>query len=227
MIQKMLEDEDSGDRFIRNLVVFTVSCLIRGDQSIRSNFKILLSLVKVEDIKNLNWCKYTRRSLMDAGEEWQVHPSRMFSRALLFLMICYFDRVQFKGQVLDTVYPTLRIWDKEKIDKRVKDERKLGFGLGKVMPRIMPVEEAEEKEESDEEREEEKEDDGMLTKEDCVKEIVAVAQKFSDAFIELTKLTSTISKKFPNSDILKKIYLTTADYFIRQANGKENEPEKE
>ncbi|CAH9068265.1 unnamed protein product [Cuscuta europaea] len=59
----------------------------------------------------------------------------------------------------------------------------------------------------------------MLSKEDCVKEIIAVAQKFSDAFVEFSKLPSTIAKKFPNSDILKKIYLTTADYFINQANG--------
>ncbi|CAH9086164.1 unnamed protein product, partial [Cuscuta europaea] len=145
---------------------------------------------------------------MDAGEEWQAYPSRMFTGPLLFLMICYFDRVQFKGQVLDNVFPTIKFWTKDRIDKRVKDERKLGFGLGKVKPRIMPVEE-----------ETEQKGDELLTKEECVKEIVAVAQKFSDAFVEFSKLPSTISKKFPNSDILKKIYLTTCDYFINQANG--------
>ncbi|CAH9100631.1 unnamed protein product [Cuscuta europaea] len=95
------------------------------------------------------------------------------------------------------------------------------------MPRIMSVEVEEDIEEREEEKDEQTEDDEMLTKEDCVKEIVAVAHKFSDAFIEFSKLPSTISKKFPNSDILKKIYLTTADYFIHQANGKEKDVEKE
>ncbi|CAH9082352.1 unnamed protein product [Cuscuta europaea] len=141
MIEKILQDDDDGDKFIRIFVIFTVSCLIRGNQSVNNNFKILLSLVNVGEIKNLNWCKYTRQSLMDAGEEWQAYPPRMFTGPLLFLMICYFDRVQFKGQILDNVFPTIKFWTKDRIDKRVKDERKLGFGLGKVKPRIMHVEE--------------------------------------------------------------------------------------
>ncbi|CAH9136925.1 unnamed protein product [Cuscuta epithymum] len=226
MIEKIVADTDTGDRFIRNFVVFTVSCLIRGNQSVRSNFKILLSLVNVADIPKMNWCNYTRRSLMDAGEEWQANQSKMFSGPLLFLMICYFDRVQFKGQLLETAYPTIRIWDKERIDKRVKDERKVGFGLGKVTQRILTVEEDDEEKKGGKE-DEENEDDEMLSKEDCVKKIIAVAQKFSDAFVEFSKLPSAISKRFPNSDILKKIYLTTADYFIRQGNGKEQATENE
>ncbi|CAH9119977.1 unnamed protein product [Cuscuta europaea] len=228
MIQKIIDDNDCGDVFKRNFVVFTVSCLIRGNQSIKSNFKILLSLIKVNEIKNLNWCKYARRSLMDAGEEWQAQPTKMFTGPLLFLMICYFDRVQFKGQILDTLYPTIRIWSKERIEKRIKDERKLGFGLGKVIPRIMIAdEEKEEREENEEANTEQNEDEEMISKEDCVKEIIVVAQKFSDAFVEFSKLPATISKRFPNSDILKKIYLTTADYFFRQANGSAKESEKE
>ncbi|CAH9097042.1 unnamed protein product, partial [Cuscuta europaea] len=131
----------------------------------------------------------------------------MFSGPLLFLMICYFDRVQFKGQIMQSAYPTIRIWDKERIDKRVKDERKVGFGLGKVTKRIITVEEEDKDEEEAGKEDEENEDAEMLSKEDCVKEIIAVAQKFSDAFVEFSKLPSTIAKKFPNSDILKKIYL--------------------
>ncbi|CAH9122132.1 unnamed protein product, partial [Cuscuta epithymum] len=227
MIEKIVADTDSGDRFIRNFVVFTVSCLIRGNQSVRSNFKILLSLVNVADIPKMNWCNYTRRSLIDACEEWQANQSKMFSGPLLFLMICYFDRVQFKGQITQTAYPTIRIWGKEKIDKRVKDERKVGFGLGKVTKRIIIVEDEDEDEEKQGKEDEENEDAEMLSKEDCVKEIIAVAQKFSDAFVEFSKLPSTISKRFPNSDILKKIYMTTADYFIKQANGKEQANENQ
>nr|GMD95748.1 uncharacterized protein LOC109168056 [Ipomoea batatas] len=52
------ERKDHGDMFKRDFVVFVVSSLFKGHAKWTSNFKILYSLMDVNNIKNLNWLQF-------------------------------------------------------------------------------------------------------------------------------------------------------------------------
>ena len=63
MGEELLKRGDYEDEFKRDFVVFLVSSMIKGHQSRKANYKILLSLIDVNQIKNLNWCHFTIKAL--------------------------------------------------------------------------------------------------------------------------------------------------------------------
>ena len=66
---------DYGDDFKRDFVVFVVSSMLKGHQSKMSNYKILYSLINVNEIRNLNWCLYTLKSFSTSVEKWKKKPT--------------------------------------------------------------------------------------------------------------------------------------------------------
>ncbi|GFQ01367.1 hypothetical protein PHJA_002280600 [Phtheirospermum japonicum] len=146
MADKIIERVDYGDWFIRDVVVFSMSSIIKGHTNRRSNYKILYSLIDVNIIKDLNWCAYTLTSLLGAIESWKNNPTSNFTSPLIFLLVMfqlsYLDRVQFKGRHVDRTLSMLSCWNSQAIRERVRDElRAGGFGKGLVLKRIRRAQE--------------------------------------------------------------------------------------
>ncbi|XP_031124294.1 uncharacterized protein LOC116027004 [Ipomoea triloba] len=127
----------SGDMFKRDFVLFIVSTMLCGHQDRCCNFRILKSLIDLDQIKTYNWCAYTHKSMVDSIQSFQKNDKQFFTGPVAFILLVYFDRVQFKGMRVDRTYPTIIGWSAELARKRVKEENKAGsFGRGTVLPRI-------------------------------------------------------------------------------------------
>lgn len=87
MPAKMIERGDSGDWFKRDFVIMLVSSLLKGNQSRKAAYKVLYSLGDVSKIKDLNWCEYTFKSLIDSAISWKKKPESFFCGPALFLMV--------------------------------------------------------------------------------------------------------------------------------------------
>jgi len=88
MLNKIVERQDSGDMFKRDFVIFVVTTLIRGYKNTFCNYRILHSLQDVSKIKELNWCAYTIKSLLDTAETWKSNHDTSYSGPATFLMVC-------------------------------------------------------------------------------------------------------------------------------------------
>ncbi|XP_031124233.1 uncharacterized protein LOC116026948 [Ipomoea triloba] len=143
MLNKIVERQDSGDMFKRDFVIFVVTTLIRGYKNTFCNYRILYSLQDVSKIKEMNWCAYTIKSLLDIAETWKSNNDSSYSGPATFLMLSYLDRVQIRGLVLTQNPPTIREWTTKDIKATLAMHRKPGkYGRGKVIDRRpMPEEE--------------------------------------------------------------------------------------
>ena len=63
MGEEIVARGDYADEFKRDFVVFVVFSMIKGHQDRKANYKILYSLINVNEIRNRNWCLYTLKSL--------------------------------------------------------------------------------------------------------------------------------------------------------------------
>ncbi|XP_031096858.1 uncharacterized protein LOC116001099 [Ipomoea triloba] len=134
---QILKRGDHGDMFKRDFVLFIVSAMLCGHQDRCCNFRILKSLIDLDQIKTYNWCAYTHKSMVDSIQSFQKNDKQFFTGPVAFILLVYFDRVQFKGMRVDRTYPTIVGWSAELARKRVKEENKAGsFGRGTVLPRI-------------------------------------------------------------------------------------------
>ncbi|XP_031106287.1 uncharacterized protein LOC116010934 [Ipomoea triloba] len=133
MPAKMIERGDSGDWFKRDFVILLVSSILKGNQSRNAAYKVLYSLADVSKIKDLNWCEYTFKSLIDSVESWKKKPNAFFCGPALFLMLTYLDRLEFNGKKIQRITPAITSWTEEKVNERIKSEVLFGqFGRGKV-----------------------------------------------------------------------------------------------
>ncbi|XP_031094307.1 uncharacterized protein LOC115998789 [Ipomoea triloba] len=134
---QILKRGDHGDMFKRDFVLFIVSAMLCGHQDRCCNFRILKSLINLDQIKTYNWCAYTHKSMVDSIQSFQKNDKQFFTGPVAFILLVYFDRVQFKGMRVNRTYPTIVGWSAELARKRVREENKAGsFGRGTVLPRI-------------------------------------------------------------------------------------------
>ncbi|XP_056682536.1 uncharacterized protein [Spinacia oleracea] len=77
----------SGDDFKRSFVVFFVSSCLNGHKSAKCNYKILFSLMRTNEISQLNWCQYTLKKLVEAVVCWRENPTPNFKGSVIFLMV--------------------------------------------------------------------------------------------------------------------------------------------
>lgn len=81
----ILESEDYGPNFIRNLLVYIINSLItcRGNDSVCLD--MLPHLQDVDKIHELNWCEYVMDKLSETREKWQ--PGNPFYGPILFIIV--------------------------------------------------------------------------------------------------------------------------------------------
>ncbi|KAJ8435402.1 hypothetical protein Cgig2_009653 [Carnegiea gigantea] len=111
--------------------------LDRGDHG--DKFKRDFSLVDVNQIVKYNWCAFLLQCLNDTVVEWKQNRTRYFRGPLLFLMLFYLDRLEFRGKRRkDRWFPMAMHWTTYAIEQRNKDEKEFSgeYGRGKTIHRI-------------------------------------------------------------------------------------------
>jgi len=87
LLSQMKSQKQGGDLFKRNFIVYLVSTLIKGHQSLRVNHIVIKSLVNLEEVKGLNWCEFTLDSLITCTDKWKRQPKGLYRGPILFLMV--------------------------------------------------------------------------------------------------------------------------------------------
>nr|GMC77925.1 hypothetical protein DM860_011184 [Ipomoea batatas] len=95
VIKAMLSCEDGGLWFKRHFILLVCSLFIDTPQNGYVRPHIFHHLVDVDQIKNLNWCDYVLRSLMDSQLAWAKSSKALFTGSLLFFD---FDQRQRSGK---------------------------------------------------------------------------------------------------------------------------------
>ncbi|KAJ8426863.1 hypothetical protein Cgig2_008658 [Carnegiea gigantea] len=86
MVDRILDRGDHGDEFKRDFVLYIISTCIIGSMNGDCFFRILNSLVDVNQIVEYNWCAFLLQCLNDTVVEWKQNRTRYFRGPLLFLM---------------------------------------------------------------------------------------------------------------------------------------------
>ncbi|XP_031131949.1 uncharacterized protein LOC116033338 [Ipomoea triloba] len=204
MPAKMIERGDSGDWFKRDFVIMLVSSLLKGNQSRNAAYKVLYSLADVSRIKDLNWCEYTFKSLIDSAESWKKKPNAYFCGPALFLMLTYLDRLEFKGKKIQRIAPAITSWTEEKVKERIKSEVLSGqFGRGKVIPRF----------ERKEERVHERIDENVQAElsDESLKKVTSVLRKMADTVVEFAEVMAEIGNTRTGGGIIKRTFENIAE----------------
>ncbi|KAJ8428962.1 hypothetical protein Cgig2_003293 [Carnegiea gigantea] len=126
MDEVILERGGCGHEFIADFITYAISSCIMGNANGTCHFRVVTYLWNIDEIQKYNWCAYTMKCLNDAVIEWRKDKSRFFTRSLLFLMLFYLDRVQFRGRKVVRSFSIIINWDTEKVRNRVKDEQLAG-----------------------------------------------------------------------------------------------------
>ena len=90
---QILERRDHGDMFKRDFVLYIVSAMLCGHQDRCCNFRILKSLINVDQIKTFNWCAYTHKSMVNSIQSFQKNDKQFFTGPVAFILVSslYFD----------------------------------------------------------------------------------------------------------------------------------------
>nr|GLL16895.1 hypothetical protein DM860_011184 [Ipomoea trifida] len=102
-IKAMLSCEDGGLWFKRHFIVLACSWFIDTPQNGYVGPHIFHHLVDVDQIKNLNWCDYVLRSLMDSQLTWAKSSKALFTGSLLFFTVYianYVDKLDLFGKTI-------------------------------------------------------------------------------------------------------------------------------
>ena len=73
--------------FKRNFAVLLSNLAIERYQSGCVKPNVIEAVVDVENIKNLNWCEYTMKKLIDLKGAWEKDQENAFRGPILLLMV--------------------------------------------------------------------------------------------------------------------------------------------
>ncbi|KAJ8432250.1 hypothetical protein Cgig2_013903 [Carnegiea gigantea] len=137
MDEIILSREGHGHEFITDFITYAISTCIVGNANGTCHFRVVKYLRKIDEIKCYHWCAYTIKCLNDAVVEWKKDKTKFCTGSLLFLMLFYMDRVQFKGKKVERSFPVAINWDTNKVRNRDKDEQLLReYRKGRILERI-------------------------------------------------------------------------------------------
>ncbi|KAJ8446933.1 hypothetical protein Cgig2_026431 [Carnegiea gigantea] len=132
MVDRILDRGDHGDEFKRDFVLYIISTYIIGSMNGDCFFRILKSLVDVNEIVKYNWCAFLLQCLNDTDV-----PTKIYS--CYELQLFYLDRVEFRGKrCKDRWFPTAIHWTIDTVEQRNNNEKEFPgeYGRGKTIDRI-------------------------------------------------------------------------------------------
>ncbi|XP_074318643.1 uncharacterized protein LOC141655463 [Silene latifolia] len=132
---RLMSCNESGDDFKKLFVLYSMSIFLAPTTNYTLDFKLLRAVEDVPNIKNSDWSLYVFEQLVEAVGNFKegTKKTSTITGCILVLMICYFHRVNFKGDVLAHSLPLIRHWDHKELTKRAKSELATG-ALGNVVP---------------------------------------------------------------------------------------------
>ncbi|KAJ8447881.1 LOW QUALITY PROTEIN: hypothetical protein Cgig2_012016 [Carnegiea gigantea] len=129
MYEVILERGGHGHEFITDFIAYAISTCIVGNANDTCHFHVVKYLRNINKIQKYNWCAHAMKCLNNAVIEWKKDKSKFFIGSLLFLMLLYLDRVQFRGRKVERSFPVVK--------NRDKDEQLPGeYGKGRIIERI-------------------------------------------------------------------------------------------
>ncbi|XP_021756177.1 uncharacterized protein LOC110721349 isoform X1 [Chenopodium quinoa] len=132
---------DGGDEFKRLFVMHALSSMLVPTANRTVNFRLVNAVDDVDQIKNLDWCSFVLRKLMNFVVSYKNSEAKdSISGCLLLLKIMYFHRLNFQGVVENSTIPLIQHWTDKKVRNRVSLELKAGgFGQGVLNELTYPV----------------------------------------------------------------------------------------
>uniref|UniRef100_A0A803LH78 Ubiquitin-like protease family profile domain-containing protein n=1 Tax=Chenopodium quinoa TaxID=63459 RepID=A0A803LH78_CHEQI len=132
---------DGGDEFKRLFVMHALSSMLVPTANRTVNFRLVNAVDDVDQIKNLDWCSFVLRKLMNYVVSYKNSEAKdSISGCLLLLKIMYFHRLNFQGVVENSTIPLIQHWTDKKVRNRVSLELKAGgFGQGVLNELTYPV----------------------------------------------------------------------------------------
>lgn len=132
VLEDLEADVEGGDDFKRLFVVFSMSSFLCPTSNNGADIKLLKAVEDVAAIKHLDWCSYVLDGIANAGLESRNTPSPRFTLGCIpFIMITYFHRFNFRGEVLPHDLPLVKHWNENKLNQRVSAEL-LSGSLGRA-----------------------------------------------------------------------------------------------
>nr|GMD98134.1 uncharacterized protein LOC109160869 [Ipomoea batatas] len=123
--------EGGGEWFRRHFCVIVVTTIIASVSNGYANQKTVHMFHDFDRIKDLDWCTYLLRSLVDTRGSWSQDAPRKYTGPLLFLTLLYVDRVVVSGCDVPRALPMLNGWTSDLLKAREAREITAGgFGLG-------------------------------------------------------------------------------------------------
>ncbi|KAK9682210.1 hypothetical protein RND81_10G058200 [Saponaria officinalis] len=93
------------------------------------DFKLLRAAENVMDILRSDWCSYIIDSLVTAGVDSKKNHTHVLG-CIPLLMITYFQRFDYRGQICASDLPLIKHWDESRLKNRAKGKIADG-GLGR------------------------------------------------------------------------------------------------
>ncbi|KAL9228017.1 hypothetical protein vseg_003640 [Gypsophila vaccaria] len=125
VLAKLLNSKDSGVVFKRLFVLYTMSSFLAPTSNHALDLKLLRAVQDVGEIRQLDWCSYVFDNLVTAISDCRTGRSNVCG-CTLFLMLSYFHRFDFHGEVQPFSLPLIQHWTDEKLSDRVNRESQTG-----------------------------------------------------------------------------------------------------
>uniref|UniRef100_A0A803N6X0 Uncharacterized protein n=1 Tax=Chenopodium quinoa TaxID=63459 RepID=A0A803N6X0_CHEQI len=129
-----------GNEFKQLFVMHAISTFLAPTSNRTVDLRIVKALDDVEQIKNLNWCKYVLEKLCEGVKSYKKGEIQNYCGCILMSEIIYFYRLKFRNVELSTSLPLIQHWNDKLIRDRIKKEKlSKSFGCGILLSDVYPV----------------------------------------------------------------------------------------
>ena len=112
-----------NDEFRKLVVWYIMAVFFAPTTYYGVDFDLVNAIENVSDINRQDWCDYVFKSLVKATMSLKDgKPRKYLGGCMLFLMLTYFQRFDFRGDKPDISLPLIGNWDNAKLEQRVKWE---------------------------------------------------------------------------------------------------------
>lgn len=140
--ERMIAEIDGGTWFKRLFLMLMATCLIEGSSNSYVQPKLLINFEDLTTIKDLNWCNYVIKVLIEQKGNWAKNKNNHFLGPISFLVAFYVDRVIIGLRKVPKKFPTVQSWSSKLLRERESLEISKGcFGSGYPCKRYSPPKE--------------------------------------------------------------------------------------
>lgn len=118
-LKEMIKNKEVSDEFKKLFVWYSMAVFFSPTSNYVLDLELVHAIDNVLEIPKQDWCQYVFDSLIKASEP----PLKKYlCGCMLFLILTYLHRFDFRGVRLDSTLPLIQHWDKASLEDRVKLE---------------------------------------------------------------------------------------------------------